>query len=163
MVLASGEAVRILPGHLAVFDPAALRLPLLYRLLDAAYRTRNRSVRYRRAVMLRTVLVSLLAQDVKLLATLHAPSRTVTIVRSGLRLAHELRSGRIRLAELELLIGRIFLRARRAGLAPERGVSYPIVDMISLAEDVDTEEEAREIHAEVRPLVTPPEREDRSA
>jgi hypothetical protein len=152
MVLASGERVRILPGHLGILDPASLRLPLLYRLFDAAYRTRNRSVTVRRAVMLRTVLLSLLAQDLKLLATLHAPTRTATIVASGLALARDLRAGRIRLARLELLIGRIFLRAHRAGLAPERGVRCPILDTIRLAEDVDTEEEARALHGEVRPV-----------
>jgi len=152
VVLPSGEEVPILPGHLGLFDPATLRLPLLYRLFDAAYRTRNHSVGYRRAVMLRMVLLSLLVQDVKLLASLKAPSRTLTILRSGLRLARELRAGRIRLAELERLIGRIFLRHHLAGLAPERGIRYPLVDWISLAEDIDTEEEAREVHGEVRPI-----------
>jgi len=145
VVLPSGEIVGILPGHLGIFDPATLRLPLLYRLFDAAYRTRNHSVAHRRAVMLRTVLLSLVAQDLKLLASLRAPSRTLTIVASGLRLAHELRKGRIRLAELEQLIGRIFLRQHLWGLSPERGIRYPIVDTISLAEDIDTEEEAREL------------------
>lgn len=155
VVLPSGESLQILPGHLGVFEPATLRLPLLYRLFDAAYRTRNHSVAYRRAVMLRMVLLSLLAQDVKRLASLQAPSRTLTILGSGLKLAHQLRVGPIRLAELERLIGRIFLRQHHADLAPERGIRYPILDMISLAEDIDTEEEAREIHGEVRPIGTP--------
>jgi len=153
VALADGTAVAILPGHLGIFEPTSLRLPLLYRLFDAAYRTRNHSVRYRRAVMLRTVLLSLLAQDLKLLATLQAPTRTATILSSGLCLARELRAGRLRLAELERLIGRIFLRQHLARLPPERGVRYPIVELVSLAEDVDTEEEARAIHGEVRPLV----------
>ena len=39
--------VRILPGHLAVIDPGALRLNFLYRLVQLGYRTRNRSIRYR--------------------------------------------------------------------------------------------------------------------
>jgi len=152
VVLASGETVPILPGHLCILDPATLRLPLLYRLLDTAYRTRNHSVAYRRAVMLRTVLASLLLQDLKRLATLHAPTRTATILASGLHLARELRAGQLRLAELERLIGRIFLRQQLAGLPPERGIRYPIVDLISLAEDVDTEEEVRAIRGEVGPV-----------
>lgn len=154
VVLPSGEDVQILPGHLGVFDPATLRLPLLYRLFDAAYRTRNHSVAYRRAVMLRTVLLSLLAQDVKRMASLQAPSRTPKILGSGLRLAHELRAGRIRMTELARLLGRIFLRQHFADLAPERGIRCPILDMISLAEDIDTEEEALEIHGDVRPIGT---------
>jgi hypothetical protein len=151
--LPSGERIRILPGHLGILEPARLRLPLLYRLLDAAYRTRNRSVAYRRAVMLRTVLLSLVGRDLLRLARLKAPNRTLTILRSGLRLAHELRAGRLRLAELEALVGRIFLRERPTG-APERGIRYPLVDMVSLAEDIDTEEEARAVHGEVSPIRT---------
>lgn len=146
VVLDSGESVPILPGHLGILDPKCLRLPLFYRLLDSAYRTRNHSVAYRRVVMLRTVLLSLLGQDLQRLSRLRAPSRTLTVLRSGFKLAHELRAGRIQLSELEQLVGRIFLY-ESAG-----GIRYPIVDMISLAEDIDTEEEARSVHGEVRPL-----------
>jgi hypothetical protein len=142
VVPAGGEAVRILPGHLGIFEPASLRLPLLYRLLDGTYRTRNRSVAYRRAVLLRTVLLSLLAQDARLLSVLRLPSRSVTVVSSGLRLAREVRRGAIGLEELERLIGRIFLRAH---VPPEGGIRLPLVDHLSLAEDIDTEEEAREL------------------
>lgn len=141
----AAEAVRILPGHLAVFDPAALRLPLLYRLFDASYRSRNRSVGVRRAALLRTVLLSLLAQDVRLLAALRLPSRTVTVVTSGLALARALRRGSIASVELERLVGRIFLRTH----APHPvGIGFPIVDQVSLAEDVDTEEEAGQLERE---------------
>jgi hypothetical protein len=154
VVLADGDRVAILPGHIGIFDPAALRLPLFYRLLDAAYRTRNHSVAYRRALMLRTVLFSLLAQDVKRLARLRAPTRTLTVLRSGFALAREVRAKRIRLEELEELLGRIFLR-EQAGATAGRGIRTPILDMIRLAEDIDTEEEARAIHGEVRSLPTP--------
>jgi hypothetical protein len=142
----SGEDVAILPGHLGIFVPSALRLRLLYRLFDGAYRSRNHSVAYRRAVLLRTVLASLLLQDLKLLTGLKAPSRTVTVLQSGLRLARELDTGRIRLAELERLTGRILLRQHGPRDTSAAGVRFPIVDMISLAEDIDTEEEARAVH-----------------
>jgi len=145
----SGEDVAILPGHLGIFVPSALRLRLLYRLLDSAYRSRNHSVAYRRAVMLRMVLASLLLQDLKLLTSLRAPSRTLTVLQSGLRLARELDTGRIRLAELEQLTGRILLRQHGPRGATTAGVHYPIVDMVSLAEDIDTEEEARAVHGVV--------------
>jgi len=135
VVLESGESVPVLPGHLGILDPAQLRLPLLYRLLDAAYRTRNHSVSYRRGVMLRTVLLAP-----------RSPGRTWKILASGLKLARELRAGRLRRTELEQLIGRIFLNEHGSG------IHYPILDMISLAEDIDTEEEARAIHGEIEPL-----------
>jgi len=99
--------------------------------------------------MLRTVLLSLVGRDLLRLARLKAPNRTLTILGSGMRLAHELRAGRLRLAELEALVGRIFLREQPAGLAPKPGIRYPLVDMVSLAEDIDTEEEARAVHGEV--------------
>lgn len=140
------EAVRILPGHLGIFDPDMLRLPLLYKLLDGAYRTRNRSIATRRAVILRMVLLSLLAQDLKLLASLRLPSRTLTVLSSGLRLAGRLRVGSIEQAELEKLIGRIFLRTQ---VSAGREIRYPIVDVISLAEDIDTEEEATQLVREI--------------
>jgi hypothetical protein len=144
----SSDVVRILPGHLGVFDPAELRLPLLYRLFGAAYRTRNRPVAYKRAVMLRTVLLSLLGQDLKLLSGLRLPDRTLTVASSGLRLARALRRGPIQLAELEHLIGKIFLRQH---VARERGIRLPIVDLVRLAEDIDTEEEAHELVYEIEP------------
>lgn len=145
VALPDGAEAQILPGHFGVLDPAALRLPLLFRLFDAAYRTRNRSIAYRRSVMLRMVLFSLLFQDLKRLATLRAPTLTATILRSGLRLASELRARRLSLAELERLIGRIFLRREFVRLPSERGIRLPILDTLSLAEDADTEEEARAI------------------
>lgn len=147
--LPSGETVEILPGHLGIFEPETLRLPLLYRLFEAAYRTRNHSVAYRRAVMLRMMLLSLLAQDLKLLFGLRLPNRTLTILRNGLRLAHQLRAKRLQLQELEDLIGRIFLRQHLAELPRERGIRYPIVHTVSLAEDMDTEEEAQALAGEV--------------
>jgi len=150
MVAESGETVPILPGHLGIFDPPDLRLPLLFRLFDAAYRTRNHSVAYRRAVMLRTVLASLVVRDLRLLVGLRAPTRTATIVGSGLRLARELRAGAIQLAQLERLIGRIFLRQRVYDLPPERGIRLPILDVVGLAADIDTEEEARAVAGEVQ-------------
>jgi len=138
-----GAPVPILPGHLCIFEPDALRLPLLYRLMDAAYRTRNRSLTRRRTVMIANGLVGLLGIDLALLARLRAPTRTATTVSSGLRLARRLRGGQLRVEELEQIIERIFLRQRVREIAPGQGIRFPFVDFLSLAEDVDTEEEAR--------------------
>ena len=138
----TGQPVAILPGHLCIFVPQRTRLSLLYRLLDLAYETRNRSVRHRRGVMLRKLALSLLWRDVVNLTKLRAPSSTVRVVGSGLRLAKQLRAGSIRGSELEHLIGRIF---REQGVTGAEGrYRYPIVDILNLAKDVDTIEEARE-------------------
>lgn len=136
-----------LPGHLAVFDPAALRLELLYRLIQVAYRTRNRSVETRRGAMLRALFGELLYQDLLHLFSLRLPDLTWTVLRAGLSLYSEVRSRRIERGELERKIGRIVLRARHRRRHPERGVRLPILDALSLAEDIDTEEEAHEVGA----------------
>jgi hypothetical protein len=141
------DPVPVLPGHLCLFDPEQLRLPLLYKLMDGAYRTRNRSVRYRRAVMVRMVLFSLIAQDLKLLSVLRAPTRTVQVLLSGLRFARALRSGGILQGEPERLVGNIFLRTN---VDHAHGMRFPITDVVSLAEDIDTQEEAAQFGAEMR-------------
>jgi hypothetical protein len=134
-------AVCILPGHLGILEPRALRLPLLYRLLNITYATRNRSIAYRRTRMLATVGRSLLAADLGRLARLRAPL-TWTVVTSGLRLAARLRAGTLQISELERLVGQIILRSKAAAGPAPYTVRYPVVEMLSLAEDIDTEEEA---------------------
>lgn len=143
-----GAPVEILPGHLCFFEPSALRLPLLYRLMDETYRTRNRSVATKRTALLARVLLGLLAIDLGLLVRLRAPTRTLGILSSGLRLARELREGHLGVRDLERMIGRVFLSesARPKGSG---GIRFPLVDMLSLAEDIDTEEEARALEAQL--------------
>jgi len=146
------ERVRVLPGHLAIFYPQMLRLPLLYKLLDLAYRTRNHSVALRRRVMVRSMLGTLLLQDLRLLFSLHLPRLTVAVVSNGLRLARGLRRESLTLGGLEEAIGGMFLRvARNAWSGPGNGIRLPLVDILSLAEDIDTEEEAEQYLPEAGP------------
>ena len=133
-------AVPILPGHLCIFDPDALDLALLYRLLACAYRTRNRSITARRAALVRMGLLTLLGEDLARLVRLRPPSRTATVVSSGIRLARRLARGELEQRELERLIGRIFLHDPRGP-----GIRYPLIDVLSLAQDIDTEEEAMQL------------------
>lgn len=141
--------VKVLPGHLLVADPAALRLELLYRLIGAAYDSRNRPVHERRRAMLRKALTGLLHQDVLHVASLRLPSLTWTVLVHGLAIARELRTGELTLASLERHVGRIALAARHRRREPDRAVRLPIVDAITLAKDVDTYEEARALGARV--------------
>ncbi len=139
-----GEPFRILPGHLAIFHPETLRLPLLYKLLDLAYRTRNHPVAPRRRLMIRSILADLLARDLRLIGSLQRPRITAAVISNGLRLARGLRHGDITISGLEKAIGGIFLQHNSRLKGPTEGIRHPIVDILSLAEDVDTEEEARE-------------------
>jgi hypothetical protein len=142
-------AVGILPGHLVVVDPAALRLKFVYRLMQLGYRTRNRPINYRRSVMVRGVVLELLYQDLLHLLTLRAPTLTWSVLRVGISAAHELREGRITRNRLEDTLRRIFVASRHRRRHPERRVRMPIVEGLSLALDIDTEEEARAAGGEV--------------
>jgi len=141
------EPVRVLPGHLAIFHPEMLRLELLYQLVDLAYRTRNRSIAYKRSVMVSSILGSLLWNDFVELLHLSAPTRTATVLTSGLRLARRLTATELSIPELEHLLGRIFLRTDRT---LPGGLRTPVVECLALAEDVDMEEEARDFEGHLR-------------
>jgi len=134
----------VLPGHWIVVNTDAIRMRFLFRILDLAYRTRNRSIRLRKRVMTARVLFSLLAQDALHVLRLRAPSVTWTVLRNGLEFARRLRGRDMSLRQAEQLVGGLFLKGdvRRSG----RGrIRFPLLDCLGLAKDVDTEEEAREL------------------
>jgi len=141
------EAVPILPGHLGIFKPGRLRLRLLFGLMDAAYRTRNRPMASRRWAMLWRVSGSLLMADLLQLLRLRPPTRTVSVVSAGLRISAALRSKELRAADLERIVGDVFLHHEYRKLP--RPITLPILDTLSLAEDIDTEEEAADLSATV--------------
>ena len=70
----------ILPGHLVIVDPDALRIGLLYRLLALSYRTRNRPIGGRGLAMLRGVLMHALREDLRQLITLGLPDLTAALI-----------------------------------------------------------------------------------
>jgi len=137
-----GRQTNVLPSHLAIVDPDALRLGLLYTLFDIAYRTRNRTVERRRRAFLRSLLLDLLYHDVLHLLSLRVPRITWTVVANGLRVAHRLRNGTLTRGELERAIGRIILKAPHRARYPDRGVRLPVLEGLSLAKDIDTQEES---------------------
>jgi hypothetical protein len=142
-------AVDILPGHLAIVDPAALRKRFVYRLFQLGYRTRNRSINYRRAVMVRGVLAGLLRQDLLRLLALRVPNLTWTVMSTAIPAARQLRDGTMTRRRLEDVLRILFVRYRHRHKHPERRVALPIVEGLSLALDIDTEEEARERGADL--------------
>jgi hypothetical protein len=142
-------AVEILPGHLVVADPRALRLRFLYRLIDLGYRTRNRSIDRRRGVMVRGVLTDMLYQDLLHMLRLRLPTLTWSVLRSAIPAARLLREGTITRRGLEETLRKIFVKARHRRAHPERRVVLPIIEALSLARDIDTEEEARELGGRV--------------
>ena len=152
---AQAAPVDVLPCHLAVVDVQALRMNFIYRVMGLIYRTRNRPIEYRRVVMLRGIIFELLYQDLRHLLRLRLPNLTWTVLHSGLPAVKALKAGSITGAQLEGAIRKIFVTARHRRRHPERRVLMPVLEGLSLALDIDTEEEAREMGAGVAPLDSP--------
>lgn len=139
--------VEVLPCHLAVLDTGAFRMEFIYRVVRLIYRTRNRPIAYRRRVMLRGIIFELLFQDLRHLIGLRSPNLTWTVLRSGLPAVRALKAGTITRRHLEEAIRKIFVTARHRRRHPERRVLMPLLEGLSLALDIDTEEEARAMGA----------------
>jgi len=145
MVLGSGDTVQTLPSHLAIVDPRAIRRAFIFDLFQSGYETRNRPVAYRCNVMVRRLLWRMLKEDLTELARLHLPAVAVSSLWTGVRAATKLRRGVLTRAELEHTLRVLFISREHRRRHPERRVVLPITSELSLALDIDTEEEAREI------------------
>lgn len=141
----SGEPVPVLPGHLLVAAPDVLRLEFTLRFLDALYETRNRSLAHRRAALTRTLLGSLLKEDLRHLMRLKVPRNLFDVVFWSLYAAAKLATGKSSTREMERYIRRVFVFWDHRRKHPERRGRVPILDALSLAKDIDTLEEAREV------------------
>lgn len=145
--------VRILPGHLAVVRPEAIRHAFFDRVLDEGYGTRNRSVLVRRARMIRKLMGALLLADLRSLLAGAPPTLVTTLLRVSLWGARGLAAGTLTQEEIETLTDPLFVDPVHRRAHPEGKLRLPIVEAPSLALDIDTEEEARERGVEVgRPL-----------
>ncbi|TDI50715.1 MAG: hypothetical protein E2P01_00775 [Acidobacteria bacterium] len=135
------QVVEILGGHLVIVQPAALRIDFLRRLFRHVYATRNRNLAYRRTVVVSKMIGSLLAEDFRRLLSGRRPDVTWTTVRAGVSGASKLGRGRITIPQLERMLADVLIqrdRIRKMG----RCVRVSLVDQLSLALDIDTEEEA---------------------
>ena len=143
------EPRTILPGHLIIVDPDALRIGLVYRLIALSYRTRNRPIGERSYTMLRGVLMHALHEDLRQLFTLGLPDLTAALFADGAAVAMGLKSGNMTCERLERAVRRVVVSSGHRRRYPRRRVRLPILaGVLSLARDFDTEEEARAIGAE---------------
>ena len=143
------EPSTILPGHLIIVDPDALRIGLVYRLLALSYRTRNRPIGERSYTMFRGVLMHALREDLRQIFTLGLPNLTAAVVADGAAVAMGLKSGNMTCERLERAARRVMVSYGHRRRYPRRQVRLPILaDSLSLARDFDTEEEARAVGAE---------------
>lgn len=145
----SGEAVPILPSHFIVAAPGGLRLEFVLRFLDILYATRNQPVPRRSARLTRALLWGLFVEDVKHVLGLQPPRIFFDVVVSALSVGRKLYRGTVTSGELERRCRRIFVINRHRKKYPERRGHVPVFDTLSLAKDIDTLEEARELSGEV--------------
>lgn len=145
----AAEAVPILPGHLLVGNPAILRIRFLHQLFDELYRTRNRPLAYRRLALTRSLLGSLLKEDLRHLAQLRLPYITHNVVYHVLALVSKMAAKRVTTTDFEDHLRLAFLRRQHRKDHPERRGRVVIMPCLSLAKDIDTVEEAREVAATV--------------
>ncbi len=147
LIQPEGESrpVPTLPGHLVVADMAAARLDLLYRIFELAYRTRNRPMAYRQAMIVSGALLALLGKDLERILSLRWPTLTWEMVWHGVALGRKLVTSGVPQREMEYLLRRMWVRTSHRRRHPERRGRVFIMDGLSLARDIDTLEEAREM------------------
>ncbi len=139
------KSVPILPGHIIVCNPEAVRLKFVYRFFDVLYRTRNRPMAFRRLKLMRALLWGLVLEDLKRLGSLRLPRIFFPVVYNSLILASKLKAGVAPIRETEDRIRRVFIKTDHRRRHPERRGRVLLSPALSLAKDIDTEEEAREL------------------
>ncbi|MEM6704343.1 MAG: hypothetical protein AAF690_16620 [Acidobacteriota bacterium] len=142
------RTVPVLPGHMAIFDPEAMRLQFLYRLLDLGYQSRNRPILYRRSFLIRQLFFRVLWQDALHLLSFRLPTFTWDTLRTGGGAALKLRNNKMTRVELEEAMRKVFSRRAHRKEHPERRIRMPILQALSIARDIDTLEEAAEMGAQ---------------
>ena len=142
-------ASTLLPGHLVIVDPEAVRLPLVYRTFDLAYKSRNRPILYRSGSHRQSYL--------------WRPGFSGSEASLDLQAAHDdlhgdqqrgdggspLRQGVVTPEELAERLHRMFVRYQHRRRHPDRVGRLPLKHGLSMAKDIDTVEEAEEIAQEM--------------
>ncbi len=141
-----GEALAVLPGHLLVADLGGVRLELMYRMLELFYRTRNQPIWRRRRTTVTGLLSTMLWYDLRNLMHLRAPTTTFSMLYHGLSLASRLKRGLVQ-REAEDRIRKIFFTRYHRRRFPDHRGRIALLELLSLAKDIDTVEEAREVVA----------------
>jgi len=143
------EPAILLPGHLVMADTNAVRLPLVFRIFDLAYRSRNRGVLYRLGLIVTHIFLGLVVQDIKRILTFRLPDLTATVITNGVMMGFHLKDGVVTSEEMAERLRRIFVSYKHRKRYPNRKGRLPLMHALSMARDIDTEEEALEIAREL--------------
>lgn len=147
--IADAEPATLLPGHMVIADTNAVRLPLIFRTFDLAYRSRNRGVLYRLWLIVTHIVFGLVVQDTRHILGFRLPDLTATVISNGVMLAFHLKDGVITSEEMAERLRRIYVSYKHRKAYPDRKGRLPLMHALSMAKDIDTEEEAREIAREL--------------
>lgn len=137
--------VRVLPGHLIAVDPGIADTDLIIRFFEGLYATRNRTISSRYVVIARQVLMKLFGDDLRSLLRFRWPGRTWQVVYNLIRMARRLAAGVAEQRELEDRLRSIFIRPERTRAFPDIRCRVAVIEGLSIAKDIDTEEEAHEV------------------
>lgn len=144
------EPVSFLPGHLVVAWPARLRTGLVFRLLQLAYRERNREYGHRRREILLRMLGTLLRRDLLNLVRLKPPTLTYRVLRHGLGAFNRWRRGELDIEGLARCLGGILVRWKHFRSHGASCVRLVTSTLISFAKDIDTREELEELGRQIQ-------------
>jgi hypothetical protein len=139
------EPLSLYPGHLVIARPAALRLQLTNRLLELAYRYRNRALKKRYIWITLGAIGSLIAQEVRNLASFQLPVLTFMLPYIGLRDFFKHRRGKATLRDYEDFLAKTFLHRRYHHAAGGRPLVIATTSLLSFAKDIDTKAELEEL------------------
>ena len=137
------------PSHMAMVNPNALRLTLIYKSFQLAYSSRTRPVFTRFLYILSGVLFFLLKRDLANLFRLRPPLLTPIVLFNAALLSHRLGRGSITQRQVETHLHQIFGNEPHRRKYRDRTGRVPVLDGLSLALDIDTEEEAEELAVEI--------------
>jgi hypothetical protein len=143
------EPVKVLPCHLLIVNPECMRAGFIFRSFELAYRSRNRSVVYRGFFIVTHLLLYLLRKDLRQLAHLRVPGVTMAVIFQAVQISSKLKAGTMTPDELAKRFRMIYVRSRYRRANPGGRGRLPLVEAVSLAKDMDTQEEAEEFGAQL--------------
>ncbi len=144
--LGVGQTPRQLyPGHLVIARAHALRFPLMNRLLELAYRSRNRVLEKRYLGVTIGAIGTLLAQDLRNVLRRQLPVLTLGVPYRGLRGYVRYRRGTATLRDVEDFLTHAFLHRRCHGLSGGRPLVISVSSLVAFAKDIDTKAELEEL------------------
>lgn len=139
------DSITVFPGHLVIAQPQHLRMAFFYRLTAAVYAARNQTIPQKSRILITRLIPALIWEDLKGICRGRLPTYGYRMIRTGVSVTQPMRDGQLTIAEAAAALTKLTV------VDPStHAVALPVVDIRSLATDIDTEEEAHQIGAVTR-------------